>query len=149
MLGDEAFPLHNYLMKPYARRNNLTLREKVYKYRHSRARHIVENAFGIMACCFWVFWEAIQLSPDTVIKLVTASCALHNWIRKSGYGLNPMSVDIENYEIGNVIPGSWRYESRIQAFICLENKLVLSKIVEKTFVKLFIKQHTIYFELFA
>lgn len=46
MLGDEAFPLKMYLMKPYARRNQLSKREKIYNYRH--CRRIVENGFGIM-----------------------------------------------------------------------------------------------------
>lgn len=34
MLGDEAIPLKMYLMKPYARCNKLTKREKIYNYRH-------------------------------------------------------------------------------------------------------------------
>lgn len=110
MLGDDAFPLTTYLMKPFARRNNLTVREKIYNYRHCRARRIVENGFGILVSRFRIFRKPIQLAPDTVIKLVKGACALHNWIRKSGCSLNLVSVDIEDYETGHVIPGSWRNE---------------------------------------
>lgn len=41
MLGNEAFPLKTYRMKPYARRNMLSRNEKIYNYRHCRARRIV------------------------------------------------------------------------------------------------------------
>lgn len=78
MLGDEAFPLKTYLMKPYARRNMLSKKEKIYNYRHCRARRIVENCFGILANRFRVFRRPIPLAPETVVKLVKAACSLHN-----------------------------------------------------------------------
>ena len=106
ILGDEAFPLQTYLMKPFARRNILTKREKIYNYRHCRARRIVE--FGIFASRFRIFRRPIPLSPDKTIKLVKAACALHNWIRITGNSSNPISVDIEDTETGSLIEGSWR-----------------------------------------
>jgi len=44
LVGDDAFPLKTYLIKPY---NSvpLTKEEKIFNYRLSRARRIVENAF--------------------------------------------------------------------------------------------------------
>ena len=45
--GSDAFPLRCNLVKPYSRRT-LTLSENVANYQISRARRIVENAFGIV-----------------------------------------------------------------------------------------------------
>ncbi len=66
MVGDEAFPLRNYLLRPYPGRhlpgNSIELAhahvylftllyledQAVYNYRLSRARRIIENTFGIL-----------------------------------------------------------------------------------------------------
>lgn len=44
-VGDDAFPLKHYLLKPYSK-NSLTVQENIFNYRLSRAIRIVENCFG-------------------------------------------------------------------------------------------------------
>ena len=46
ILGDPAYPLLPWLMKPYAYNAHTTAKEKLFNYRQSRARMVVENAFG-------------------------------------------------------------------------------------------------------
>ena len=47
-VGDEAFPLKEYLIKPYPR-ISLNTMQRITNYRISRARNLVENVFGICA----------------------------------------------------------------------------------------------------
>lgn len=107
MLGNEAFPLKTYLMKPYTKRNILSRKEKIYNYGHCRARRIVKYSFGILANRFRIFRRPIPLAPETVVKLVKTACTLHNWIRKSAFSQHSISIDIEDLELGHLIPGSW------------------------------------------
>lgn len=111
VLGDEGFPLTDYLMKPFSRRLALTHGEKIFNYRLSRARRIVENAFGIMAMRFRIYRSPIYLCPEKVDKIVKATCALHNWLIKTfrQQYVPPGTIDNED-ENGVVTPGSWRLD---------------------------------------
>ncbi|KAF6028318.1 hypothetical protein EB796_013369 [Bugula neritina] len=44
--GDEAVPLKPYMMRPFPARKLDNNHKQVFNYRLSRARRVVENAFG-------------------------------------------------------------------------------------------------------
>ena len=77
VLGDEAFPLRCDLMRPLAR-NALTNERYIFNYRLSRARRVVENAFGILANCWRLYHHIIYLNPGNVTTVVKATVVLHN-----------------------------------------------------------------------
>ncbi|KAE9536969.1 hypothetical protein AGLY_006776 [Aphis glycines] len=75
IVGDEAFALHENLMKPYSRQQSVHDQSKaVYNYRLSRARRTTENTFGILCDYFKLFFLPIATAPeitDKLIKLLT------------------------------------------------------------------------------
>ena len=68
-VGDDAFVLKFFLMKPYLQQN-LTADKRVYNYRHSRAIRISENLFGILANRWRIFFTTINLEPKHVENIV-------------------------------------------------------------------------------
>lgn len=79
-VADDAFPLTTEIMKPYRQASLDSAKKEVFNYRISRARHIVENVFGILASRFRIFHTAINVDPQKVEKIVMAACALHNFL---------------------------------------------------------------------
>jgi len=96
-------------MKPYSK-TGLSNYERICNYPLSRARRVVENAFGILVWRFRIFSRPIELNPDTTDKVIFAVCSLHNWLRKTSPNtyLSPQAVDREDFNTGNIIPGEWR-----------------------------------------
>lgn len=92
LLADEAFPLTTYMMRPYARSSKLDLRKKVFNYRLSRARRVVESAFGILAARWRIYRRSIIADVANVIKIVQATVALHNFIIITEEKLLPKST---------------------------------------------------------
>ena len=79
VVADDAFPLKENIMKPYGGRV-LETEKRLFNYRLSRARRVVENAFGILANRFGVFRSPLRLAPEKAESVVLASCALHNFL---------------------------------------------------------------------
>lgn len=82
LIGDDAFPLSNRLMKPYPGRRNelLTKEEEIFNYRLSRARRCVENAFGIFSVKWACVNRTFNCQPDRIKTIVAACCLLHNFL---------------------------------------------------------------------
>ena len=80
ILGNDAFPLKLWLMKPYSRRG-MDLNQRVFNYWLSRARRVVENAFGILTSHFQIFQRPMQQVPSVVARVVMACLVLHNLLR--------------------------------------------------------------------
>lgn len=85
LIGDEAFSLSSFMMKPYPRRTARLSRDKeIYNYRLCRARRVTENAFGLLSQVFRVFYSPIGISTEVVDDLILTACCLHNLLR-DGY----------------------------------------------------------------
>ena len=125
IVADDAFPLKQYIRKPYSQ-VGLTRQKRIYNYRLSRARRIVENAFGILANRFWVFMQPISTAPEKLETLVMACCCLHNFLRgrvgaRSIYTPNG-SLDTEDPNTHVIMPGEWRQGPQSQGLQPLERQ---------------------------
>ena len=121
-VADDAFPLKKYLLKPYANRNQTTA-DRVFSYRLSRAKRVVENVFGILSSKFRVLKTYIAVAPDKVEKIVWAIIVLHNMLireHKTEY-IPSGTLDAEHFEDGYVEEGQWRDGSELTDLKRLSN----------------------------
>ncbi|XP_046562255.1 uncharacterized protein LOC124271222 [Haliotis rubra] len=112
ILGDDAFPLRTFLMKPYGRRG-LDNDMLVANYRLSRGRRVVENGFGILANRWRCFLGTLEHGPDVVRLLVEAGVILHNLLRIRFPATGNADVDREDEDHTN-IPGAWRADQQVE-----------------------------------
>ena len=106
IFGDDAFPMATNLMKPYPHRN-LERGKRIFKYGLSRARGVVENAFGILPNRWRVFLTAIKVNPDKVTDIIFAACCLHNYMVNKNKSTYLSAIDQENVD-HTVSAGVWR-----------------------------------------
>lgn len=125
IVGDDAFSLRTYLMKPYTNRN-LTHEERIFNYRLSRARRVVENAFGILANRFQILLTTMQHHHETVRTIVEACCILHNLMRTRYPVLQNRLVDRAQPD-GNLQPGAWREGQNLEDTIVVQGPNTASR----------------------
>ncbi|CAN7946704.1 unnamed protein product, partial [Ixodes hexagonus] len=80
LVGDEAFPLLENLMRPYPGQK-LNLKERCFNYRLSRARRISENASGILVARWRLFRQTIQADLNTIDNIVWSAVLLQNFLK--------------------------------------------------------------------
>ena len=66
-------------MKPFPTQD-LPIDERTFNYRLSRARRVIENAFGIAATRFRIFRRPIIANVENVKVITEAVVALHNFL---------------------------------------------------------------------
>ena len=78
IIGDSAYPLRSWLMKPFAHNSTLTQQQKTYKYRICKARIVVENAFGRMKARWRRLLKKNDMYISNIPTVITAASILHN-----------------------------------------------------------------------
>lgn len=109
-VGDEAFPLKPYMMRPYPKKD-LCDSNQIFNYRLSRARRVIENSFGILVTKWRVLRRSLCCSPANAEVIVKALICLHNFLftNKGGIGGRYCPLGLLDNEVNGVFqPGTWR-----------------------------------------
>lgn len=112
-VADEAFPLKDNILKPYPGSHQKGSPKRVFNYRLSRARRIVENVFGILSAVFRVLRKPMLLEPHKSENIVMACIYLHNYLRKNQSSKHVYSPNgsFDSEINGQIIEGLWRQQS--------------------------------------
>lgn len=113
LIGDEAFPLKPNFMRPYPGRDiNNNMFKRRYNYRLSRARRVVENAFGILANRWRFLFTPVDAKPENLTSMIYAACILHNMLCSlSDYTYVPPGF-ADHIVQGNIVEGLWRNDAQ-------------------------------------
>jgi len=80
IVGDKAFGLSQHIMRPYAGKN-ITIKKRVFNYRLSRARRLIECSFGILSNKWRIFHRPLNVSENFAEDIIKACVILHNFVR--------------------------------------------------------------------
>lgn len=78
ILGDAAYPLLPWLIKPYTP-NNITPAQAAFNYHLSRARMTVERAFGRLKGRWRCLLKRYDCDVSRINTIIAACCVLHNF----------------------------------------------------------------------
>ena len=145
-LGDDAFALKRFIMKPFPQQG-LTGERRICNYRHSRAHRISENLFGILANRWRIFFTIVNLEPKYVEDVIFTALILHNMLIKSPNSVNvyhPSSFADTILEDGEISEVKWRANLIPDSFYSLQvprtghNASLYTKSVREKFMNYFV-----------
>lgn len=99
ILGDGGYPLLQQpicLVTPYRNPDQFNNVQNVFNTHHSRARSIVERAFGMLKVRWRsIFQKTVEMKHTKVARLITACAIMHNICVTLGDVLQPPAVNDE------------------------------------------------------
>ena len=90
IIGDSAYPMQTWLLKPFSHSTSLNSQQKYFNYRLSRARIVVENAFGRLKARWRRLMKRNDMSTEHIPTVISACCILHNLCEIHGEYFNDM-----------------------------------------------------------
>ncbi len=115
-IGDDTFSLRTWMMKPCG----LPVRERIFNYRLSRARRIVENALGILSNRFGCLLTSLKQQPPVVTDIILSYICLHNLMRNLYLALQNAALDAEDDQL-NLTPGNKSNQIKSSFTYCRNN----------------------------
>lgn len=98
LIGDEAYPLLPFLLKPFGGKS-LSFEHECFNKRLSRARKCIECAFGIITAKWRILSKCIETNIETAEAIIKCISILHNTIiDREGFQRHLSEVSVENCE---------------------------------------------------
>lgn len=95
LIGDSAFPFQAHIMKPYPHRTMMLDEQREFNFRLSRARRVIENAFGRLKGRWRILRKRLEVNIDRVDELIEACVILHNICERKKCPLPPSWTEDE------------------------------------------------------
>ncbi|KAK7925393.1 hypothetical protein WMY93_007703 [Mugilogobius chulae] len=110
LLGDSAYPLLPWLMKPYPEGAAVTADQINFNFKLSQARMAVERAFGRLKGRWRCLLKECDAHITFVSRIVSACCVLHNYleVHEEEY----LNGEVEAEEGGDVMEGRCDYQQQ-------------------------------------
>lgn len=118
--ADSAFPLTENIMKPYSGDHVKGSYQRIFNYRLSRARRVVENTFGILSSVFRVLRKPMLLEPEKAQLVVMTIIHLHNYLRRYSSNVYTSQELLDSEEDGVLTEGSWRNDVNMTSMLPLQ-----------------------------
>lgn len=119
LVGDEAFGLHEHLMRPYG--GILDHKKKIFNYRLTRARRFIECTFGILSNKWRIFHRPLNVRIDFAVDIIKAACVLHNFVRdRDGFQYDD-TLHVTGFE--NVVRSDMSRNSEGRTALSVRDKL--------------------------
>ena len=115
ILGDSAYPLLKWLIKPFSDNGQLSSPTKEFNYRLSRARIVIENAFGRLKGRWRCLLKRNDINLQNLPNVVAACATLHNmceiykeqfndeWSTNTDADNNPLDNESDPAEVSTTI----------------------------------------------
>ena len=78
IIGDSAYPNLRWLITPHKDNGHLSDEQKLYNYKLSATRIVVEHAFGLLKCRFRRLRKLDNTDLQLCSQIVMVCCILHN-----------------------------------------------------------------------
>ena len=98
IIGDSAYPMDTWLIKPFTDNPSLTADQKYFNYRLSRARIVVENGFGRLKARWRRLMKRNDMHTDHIPLVISACCVLHNLCEIHGESFNDRWIEDNEYQ---------------------------------------------------